>query len=332
MKISVLGAGGWGLALALSAFRNGHEVAVWSPFEKEVSELLEKHESVKLLAGVQIPQEITISTNLAVADYCDAVIMAVPSFAVAETAKRLNQVKELKMVINVAKGFDPATGKRLSQIISEQVSAPVIILSGPSHAEEVARMVPTSIVATAERLDNAETVMDIFSSKNLRIYSNNDIVGVELGGALKNVIAVAAGFCDGMQLGDNTKAALITRGLSEMARLGVKMGAKEQTFTGLTGLGDLIVTCTSVHSRNHRFGEMVGRGISVEKALEEVGTVEGYYACKIAHSYAEKLGVEMPILNQCYQVLYHNASAKQALEHLMLRPNRPENETLWLND
>ena len=332
MKITVLGAGGWGLALALSAFYKGHEVAVWSPFQQEADALLQKRENPKLLSGIQIPQEIKITTDFSCTAGRDAVIIATPSFAVAETAGRLAQVKDLKLVINVAKGFDPATGNRLSTVIAAQVSAPVVVLSGPSHAEEVARRIPTSVVAASEHEKAARQVVTMLASEYLRIYTNDDVVGVELGGALKNIIAVAVGFCDGMRLGDNTKAALMTRGLTEFARLGVVMGAKERTFAGLTGLGDLIVTCTSVHSRNHRFGTLIGQGALVQDALKTVGTVEGYYACKIAYENAQKIGVELPILEQCYHILYENAEVTAAIRELMLRPSRDEHELMWVGE
>lgn len=329
MKITVLGAGGWGLALALTAFHNGHNITVWSPFEKEVEQLCQNRET-KLLSGVKIPNDIFITDKIETAAGSDAVVFAVPSFAIAETAERLKNVPQIGMVINVAKGFDPKTGARLSEVISKEISAPVAVLSGPSHAEEVARKVPTSVVvaSSAERI--AQKAAEIFSCEFLRVYTNDDLVGVELGGALKNIVAVAAGFCDGLELGDNAKAALMTRGLTEFARLGVKMGAKDRTFAGLTGLGDLIVTCTSVHSRNHRFGLLVGRGSNVQDALRAVGTVEGYYAAKIAFENAQKFGVELPIIEQCYRIMYEEKDVISAVRSLMTRPCRDEHENMWV--
>lgn len=329
MKITVLGAGGWGLALALTAFQNGHNVTVWSPFEQEVA-LLCKNRETKLLSGIKIPGEILITEEIENAAGSDAVVFAVPSFAIAETAARLKNVPQIGMVINVAKGFDPKTGSRLSEAISKEINVPVAVLSGPSHAEEVARKVPTSVVVASKEKEFAQKAANIFSCEFLRVYTNDDLVGVELGGALKNIVAVAAGFCDGLELGDNTKAALMTRGLTEFARLGVKMGAKDSTFAGLTGLGDLIVTCTSVHSRNHRFGLLVGRGSKVEDALRAVGTVEGYYAAKIAFENAQKFGVELPIIEQCYSIMYKEKNVISAMRSLMTRPCRDEHENMWV--
>lgn len=328
MKISVLGSGGWGIAISIAAKRNGHKVVLWSLFEKEVEDLLVRRESRKLLPGVKIPEDILITNNLSDADDSDIVIIAVPSNAVRETAKRIAKIKNVGIVVNLAKGLEAGSLKRLSQVISDEVSLPVVVLSGPSHAEEVARGIPTSLVSSSNNAGAAEAVISALSSESLRIYTNNDIVGVELGGALKNIIAVAAGFCDGMGLGDNTKAALITRGLTEIRRLGISLGAKERTFSGLTGMGDLIVTCTSVHSRNHRFGELVGKSTDVETALKVVGTVEGYYATKQAFELALKMGVDMPIIEQCYNVLYKGTDVHDSVKELMLRPVKDETELM----
>lgn len=330
MKITVLGSGGWGIALGMSADRNGHQVALWSPFEEEVSELTTTRESKKLLKGVCIPKRITITSDFSVAESSDIIIIAVPSVAVREIAKRINSLNSYGIVVNVSKGLETASLKRLSEIISEEINAIPVVLSGPSHAEEVARKVPTSLVASSADNNAAMKVIEAFSSESLRVYNNDDTIGVEMGGALKNIIAVAAGICDGMGLGDNTRAALITRGLTEIARLGVAMGAEERTFAGLTGLGDLVVTCTSKHSRNHRFGELIGSGTAVKTALSEVGTVEGYYATALAYKLSKKVGVEMPIVTQCYMVLYENADVSEAVKQLMLRPARDENESMWI--
>lgn len=331
MKITVLGAGGWGIALAMSADRNEHTVTLWSPFENEVAELCANRESKKLLSGVKIPPDIDITCDFSKVEGSDITIIAVPSVAVRETARRVGSVSDPGIVVNVAKGLEAESLKRLSVVIQEEVSAPIVVLSGPSHAEEVARRIPTSLVASSRDAKAAETVISAFASEFLRLYTNDDMIGVELGGALKNVIAVAAGLCDGMGLGDNTRAALITRGLTEIARLGVMLGAKERTFAGLTGLGDLVVTCTSRHSRNHRFGCLVGGGCAVETALKEVGTVEGYYAAALAYRLSRQVGAEMPIITQCYRVLYENVEVTAAVRDLMLRPNRDEHdETLWI--
>lgn len=328
-KFGVLGSGGWGIALALQAFSKGHEVILWSPFSDEVNALSETRES-KLLKGVKIPESIVITTDLLKVDGADFVIIAVPSFAVRETAARLKNIN-CGIVINVAKGFEKETMRCLSDVILAEISdRAVVVLSGPSHAEEVARGIPTSVVSASEDKDAAIKVQEALISPNFRIYTNNDVTGVEVGGALKNVIAVAAGITNGLKTGDNTRAALITRGLAEIARLGVKMGADVKTFMGLSGLGDLIVTCMSEHSRNNRFGNLVASGVNVDEALKTVGTVEGYYAVAIAKSIADKYGVEMPIVEECYNILYENKNPKDAIIELMSRPGRTETETPWM--
>ncbi len=324
-KITVLGSGGWGIALALSAFKNGNQVALWSPFKEEVDSLREKRTNEKLLKDIYIPKEIEITDSLSVAEGDDITVIAVPSIAVREVAKKLSDVKNTGIIVNVSKGLEKGSLKRLSQVIAEELPQnAVVVLSGPSHAEEVARDIPTSLVSASSSATAAERVQEIMSSESLRIYTSFDLVGVELGGAFKNVIAVAAGFCDGLGLGDNSKAALITRGLAEMARLGVCMGAKEYTFAGLTGIGDLVVTCTSRHSRNNRFGYKVGTGTPIEQALKEVGTVEGYYAAALAHDLSCKHNIELPIINECYNVLYENKDVKEVVSDLMNRPKRRE--------
>lgn len=324
-KVTVLGSGGWGIALAVAAFNNGCKTTLWSPFKDEVEMLREKRTNEKLLKGIFIPEEIDITDDISVTKGDTLTIIATPSIAVRETAKRLKDCTNIGIVVNVSKGFEKDTLKRLSEVISEELPiTPVVVLSGPSHAEEVALKMPTSLVATSKSVAAAEAVQSIMSSEFLRIYTSGDLIGVELGGALKNVIAVAAGFCDGLGLGDNTKAALITRGLAEMSRLGVCMGAEEFTFAGLTGIGDLVVTCTSQHSRNNRFGFKVGSGVPINQALAEVGTVEGYYAAKMAYELSLKYNIDMPIIRECYAVLYQNKNVSDVVKDLMLRPNRSE--------
>lgn len=324
-KITVLGAGGWGMALALSANGCGNEVTIWSPFPEEVAALQKNRGNERLLSGIKLPDEIAITSDLSAVKGSAITIIATPSIAVRQTAKRLSAEKDFGIVVNVAKGFEKGSLLRLSQVIAEELpDAKVAVLSGPSHAEEVARGIPTSVVVASASAVTAQIVQSIMSGDNLRIYTSDDLIGVELGGALKNVIAIASGFCDGLGLGDNTKAALITRGLAEMARLGVCMGAKEYTFSGLAGIGDLVVTCTSQHSRNHRFGEKVGSGTPVNQALSEVGTVEGYYAAELAYSLAKKYKIEMPITEECYAILYENKDVKDVLNDLMRRPKRSE--------
>lgn len=324
-KVTVLGAGGWGMALALSAYGCGHTVAVWSPFENEVAELLKNRGNERLLPGIRLPEDISITNDLSAVSGSQITIIATPSTAVRQTAHRLREFPDCGIVVNVAKGLEKGTLRRLSEVISDELpNARVAVLSGPSHAEEVSRNIPTSVVAASSSRPVAEIVQDVLSSEYLRVYTSDDLIGVELGGALKNVIAICAGACDGMGLGDNTKAALITRGLAEMARLGVCMGAREGTFAGLTGIGDLVVTCTSRHSRNNRFGFKVGSGVPVEQALAEVGTVEGYYAALMAHELAEKYDIEMPIINECYGILYEGKPVRGVVRDLMLRPRRTE--------
>ena len=291
---------------------------------EEVNELLINRESKKLLKGIKISPNIAITTDFSVTENSDITIIAVPSIAVRETVLRLKDINNPGIVVNVAKGFEPQSLKRLSEVITEEISAPVVVMSGPSHAEEVARNIPTSIVAASDSRAASQVVQDIMSSETLRVYTSGDLKGAELGGAMKNVIAIAAGFCDGLGLGDNTKAALITRGLAEMTRLGVCMGAKEYTFAGLTGIGDLVVTCTSRHSRNNRFGYKVGSGVPIDKALEEVGTVEGYYATEMIYNLSLKYNVELPIINECYNVLYKGKDVLTSVPDLMRRPIRSE--------
>ena len=330
-KISVLGAGGWGLALSLSAQKNGNDVTVWSPFPQEVNTLSKERESAKLLPGVKIPESIVITDDLSKIEGSDITVIATPSFAVRQTAARLKNVKDFGIIVNVAKGIEYETLYTLADVIAEELpEKPIVVLSGPSHAEEVSRGVETSLVATSYNEEAAKTVQKAFTSSKLRVYTNVDVVGVELGGAFKNIIAIAAGICDGMNLGDNTRAALMTRGLTEIARLGVKMGASQKTFAGLTGMGDLIVTCTSQHSRNHRFGEMLGKGMGVKEALEAVGTVEGYYAAAAAYKLKEKFKTELPIVEQCYKVMYEDKPVLDAVSELMLRPTCSEIDDNWL--
>ncbi len=328
-KLSVLGSGGWGIALAVHALNKGFSVKLWSPFENEVAGLNATRESEKLLKGVKIPEEIEITTDISVVNGSFITIIATPSFAVRETAARLKEV-DCGIVVNVAKGFEKGTMKLLADVISEELpEKPIVILSGPSHAEEVARHVATTVVAASENEEAARAVQEALIGPTFRIYTNRDIVGVEVGGALKNVIAVCAGIANGLGVGDNTRAALITRGLAEIARIGIAMGAEKGTFMGLSGLGDLIVTCMSEHSRNNRFGNLVGRNMPVKEALETVGTVEGYYAVEIAVSLAKKYMVDVPMMEQCYNILYNDAPASQAIHNLMNRPGRPEEELNW---
>lgn len=324
-KITILGSGSWGMALAISAAASGHSVNLWSPFKEEVDLLLNKRTNEKLLKDVFLPEEIGVTDDISVANGSDITVLATPSTVIRSVAQRLAGCKDLGVVVNVSKGLEKESLKRLSEVISEELpEIPVVVLTGPSHAEEVARFVPTTIVAASKNASAAEKVQNIISTNFLRVYTSYDVVGAEIGGALKNVIAIASGFSIGLKLGDNTRAALITRGLAEMARLGVSLGAREYTFAGLTGIGDLIVTCMSQHSRNNRFGQLVGAGTSVEEALEKVGTVEGYYATKMAYELSLKHYIEMPIISECYNVLYGGKCVEEALKDLLARPIKSE--------
>lgn len=291
-KITILGAGGWGIALALKAYKNGNSVSLWTPFSDEIRELDAARESKKLLPGVTIPEKIVLTDDLSAVSGSDITVIATPSFAVRETAARLKGA-DCGIVVNVAKGFEKSTDERLSVTIKNETGFDAVVLSGPSHAEEVARDVPTTVVAASVNVEYAKTVQEVFSSDDFRIYTSTDVIGVEVGGAVKNVIAVAAGIINGLKVGDNTRAALITRGLAEIRRIGVAMGADDMTFMGLSGLGDLVVTCMSKHSRNNRFGNLVGEGVPVKEAIETVGTVEGYFAVETVCRLAKKYGVDM---------------------------------------
>lgn len=324
-KITVLGSGGWGIALAINAYECGHDVTLWSAFEEEVALLNEKHTNEKLLKGIILPEDMKITTDISCAEGSLITIIAVPSVAVRSVAEKLSAVKDHGIIVNVAKGFEKGSLKRLSEVISEVLPNDIVaVLSGPSHAEEVARKIPTAVSVASKSPSAASVVQDVLSNEFFRIYTSSDLVGTELGGALKNVIAICAGICDGLSLGDNTKAALITRGLAEMAQLGICLGAKERTFAGLTGIGDLVVTCTSRHSRNNRFGFKVGSGVPVDQALEEVGTVEGYYAAEMAHELGEKCSANLPIIECCYEILYEGRPVDTVVRDLMLRPKKSE--------
>ena len=330
-SIAVFGAGGWGTALAVMAGKYGHRVSLWSPFEEELALIRRHGEHKKLLPGVAVPPSVELTGDAACAA-ADLVILAVPSFAVNSTAEMLAPLlRPGALLANAGKGLEEGTHRRFTQVIAEKIpGARVVALSGPSHAEEVGRGVPTSVVSASADTAAAEEVQDILMNPSFRIYVNTDVVGVELGGALKNVIALAAGVCDGLDVGDNTKAALMTRGLREMARLGAALGARTETFAGLAGMGDLIVTCGSMHSRNRRAGILIGQGIPPQEAVRTVGTVEGYYAAAAARELARDAGVDMPIAEQCYQVCYKGQPPEEAIISLMGRPKKHEIETAWL--
>lgn len=332
-NIAVLGAGGWGTALAVTAARMGHTVTLWSPFQDEVDSIRRHGQHTKLLPGIAVSPSITLTTDIACIQHTDLTILAVPSFAIAGTAAAMaSHAPDGMLIANAGKGIEEHTFRRFTQVIEEALpTAAVVALSGPSHAEEVGRGVPTLLVAASRDLQHAERVQQLLLSDTLRIYTSDDVVGAELGGALKNVIALGAGICDGLQMGDNTKAALMTRGLAEIARLGVAMGAKASTFAGLTGMGDLIVTCGSMHSRNRRAGILIGQGVAPAEAVKQVGTVEGYLAAETAYRLSVKEQVPMPITETCYRICYENYSPREAVKVLMSRPGCHEDDTVWFD-
>lgn len=331
-KISVLGAGSWGTALSLLLHNNGHDVILWSALEEEVKMLNEKREHESKLPGVKLPEAIVITADLeASLKEPDVAVLAVPSPFTRSTAHRMAPlVRDGQKIVNVAKGIEEKTLMTLSDIIEEEIpNADVCVLSGPSHAEEVGRGLPTTCVVSAKTRETAEYLQGIFMSPVFRVYTTPDMLGVELGASLKNVIALAAGTADGLGYGDNTKAALITRGITEIARLGIKMGAKAETFCGLSGIGDLIVTCASVHSRNRKAGYLIGKGYTMQEAMDEVKmVVEGVYSAKAAKGLAEKYGVEMPIIEEVNKVLFEGKAASEAVIDLMLRDKKLETPEL----
>lgn len=332
-KVSVLGAGSWGTALALLLYNNGNEVILWSALEEEIKMLSKEREHKDKLPGVKLPAEMEFTTDLEYA-ICgrEVLVLAVPSSFTRSTARRMKPyVSEKQIVVNVAKGVEDRTLMTLSEIIEEEVpQAEVAVLSGPSHAEEVGKGVPTTIVVGTKKKAVAEYLQNLFMNDVFRVYTSPDIMGIELGGALKNVVALAAGIADGLGYGDNTKAALITRGIAEIARLGVAMGAKFETFCGLTGIGDLIVTCASMHSRNRRAGILIGKGYSMDEAMEEVNmVVEGVYSAKAAIGLARKYNIQLPIIEQVNKVLFDKKPAAEAVKELMLRDKKIEITQEW---
>lgn len=327
-KVSILGAGSWGTALAVLLNNNGHEVTLWSALEPEILMLTEKREHTSKLPGVKLSEKIHLTTDTQAAlREKDVLVMAVPSVFTRSTAHQIAElVRPGQVIVNVAKGIEEKTLMTLTDIISQEIpQAEVCVLSGPSHAEEVGRGIPTTCVVSSKKRETAEYLQSVFMSPVFRVYTTPDILGVELGGALKNVIALAAGTADGLGYGDNTKAALITRGIAEINRLGVKMGAKEETFYGLSGIGDLIVTCASVHSRNRKAGYLLGKGYTMQQAMDEVQmVVEGVYSAKAAKALAEKYEVEMPIVTEVNRVLFEEKPAAEAVKDLMLRDKKVE--------
>lgn len=329
--VGIIGAGTWGTALAVLLNNNGQDVTIWSAFDTEIQEMSRTRRH-KNLPEVVLPDQIQMTADLrtAMAEK-DMLIMAVPSVYVRSTAAKMKEyLRYGQIVVDVAKGIEEQSLMTMSQVIEEELPlAEVAVLSGPSHAEEVSRGLPTTCVATAHRKKTAEFMQSVFMSPVFRIYTSPDMLGVEIGAALKNVIALAAGTADGLGCGDNTKAALITRGIAEIARLGIAMGGKQQTFYGLSGIGDLIVTCASMHSRNRRAGILIGKGYTMDEAMKEVQmVVEGVYSAKAGLLLAQKYGCDMPIVSQVNQVLFDGKSPKEALADLMMRDPRIESSDL----
>lgn len=326
-NVAILGGGTWGIALAVLLNNNGHEVTVWSAVEKEIQMLREQHEHQQL-PGVKLPEGLhfTMNDEEAVKGK-DLIVMAVASSFTRRTADRIaNLVAPGQIIVNVAKGIEESTLMTLTEIIEKEIpQSDVAVLSGPSHAEEVGRGLPTTVVVGAKSRETAEYIQNIFMSPVFRVYTSPDILGIELGGSLKNVVALAAGIADGLGYGDNAKAALITRGITEISRLGTAMGGRAETFSGLTGIGDLIVTCASMHSRNRRAGILIGQGKTCQQAMDEVQqVVEGVYSAKAAMKLAEKYDVQLPIIEQVNKVLFDGKSAKDGVMELMLRDKKSE--------
>ena len=332
-KVTVLGAGTWGVALTILLANNGHEVTLWSKFPAETGALEADRSNIKNLPGAVLPDSVKLTNDLAeaAAGGTDLIVNTVISPFVREVSKALSSyVKDGTVIVNASKGIENGTLYTMTDIISQEIpQAKVAVISGPSHAEEVSRHIPTTVVAGATEKDVAMYIQDMFMNKYFRVYTSPDVLGIEIGGALKNVIALAAGAVDGLGYGDNTKAALITRGIVEIARLGEAMGARYETFAGLSGIGDLIVTCTSLHSRNHNAGYLLGQGKSLEEAKKEVGqVVEGVNSAQAALALAEKYGVEMPIVEQVNAVLFEQKDAKEALKDLLVRDKVTEYSSL----
>ncbi|MEE1036035.1 MAG: NAD(P)H-dependent glycerol-3-phosphate dehydrogenase [Oscillospiraceae bacterium] len=332
MKAAVVGSGAWGTALAIRLCKNGHDVTMWT-YEKELIPEMETTRRNPRLPAAVLPEGLKISGDYSCVAGCKLVVMASPSFPARSVCRAVTPyIDQDAVVVSVTKGLEAGTHMRMSEVVAQETGRDVVALTGPSHAEEVAIDVPTGLLAASFDQQKAEFVQDAFMADCLRVYTSADPVGAELGAALKNVIALCAGITDGLGCGDNTKAMLMTRGLTETARLGVALGAKKETFTGLAGVGDLIVTCTSMHSRNRRAGILIGQGKDTQTAMKEVGAVvEGYYAAKSAYELGRAKGIDMPITEAAYKVLYEGAEVKSAFLGLMNRQKKAESENPgWL--
>lgn len=332
-SISILGAGSWGTAVGVMLAKNGHSVRMWSHNEEKCYDLKKYRENKPYLPGVEIPQNIEFTSDISTCQNTDITIIAVPSHAMRETARKFRPyTKEGQIILNISKGLEDDTHYTISQILRDELpDCEIAVMSGPSHAEEVARGIPTTNVISAQSEECAEKIQDTIMNPSFRVYTNPDMLGVELGGALKNVIALCAGILDGLNLGDNSKAALMTRGIVEIARLGTAMGANPETFYGLSGIGDLIVTCTSIHSRNRRAGILIGQGKSCDEATAEVNmVVEGIKTCRAAKELAASLNIEMPIVNEAYKVLFEGMPPENTVSNLMNRSKKHESEFNFL--
>lgn len=337
-KITVIGAGSWGTAIAFVLAENGHDCLLWARRSEQSEEITDKHMNHAYLPGIVLPENLRATSHLEEAvKHGETVIIAVPTKAIREICGQINEMDiDAKIIVHVSKGIEPDSLKRISEMIDEELAPSkkkaIVVLSGPSHAEEVVLRHPTTVTAASVDLEAARKVQDLFMNNYFRVYTNNDVIGVEIGAALKNVIALAAGISDGLGYGDNAKAALITRGLAEISRLGAKMGAHPLTFSGLTGLGDLIVTCTSVHSRNWKAGNLLGKGNSLEEVVAGMGMViEGVRTAKAAHQLAAQHNVSMPLTEALYSILFNNVPPKEAVDQLMNRMKKQEVEDLFGN-
>lgn len=334
-KICVLGAGSWGTALAALLAKNNYKVSLWGRAEDGIEMMAESRENRRFLPGVTIPDKVSPITDMAIAiEGADCLVLSIPSQALREVLEKAKRhIPSGMYIVNTAKGLEIATGMRMSQLVEEVLGEEIrdryAVLSGPSHAEEVAQEIPTAVTVASTRRVTAYLVQDTFMAPTFRVYTNPDVAGVELGGALKNIIAIATGIGYGLGYGDNTMAALMTRALTELVRMGAAMGGDPRTFTGLSGIGDLVVTCGSRHSRNRRAGELIGQGLSLDETLQRIGmVVEGAHTCRVVNRLAAEMGIDMPITRACYQVLFENRDPREMVGYLMQRQKKHETEDL----
>lgn len=327
-KIAFLGGGSFGTALSILLGKKGYEVSIWDRDISVVDEINTKRTNERYIKNINIPENVMASNDIEeVLRDAEYIVFSVPSHVIRIICKKIkNNIKPEQTIVSIAKGIEEGTLKRISEIIKEELPGHIpVVLSGPSHAEEVAVEIPTTVVVSSEDMECAEKVQDLFMTNMFRVYTNDDLIGVEIGGAVKNIIAVAAGISDGKGYGDNTKAALMTRGMSEIIKIGTRLGGRSETFSGLTGMGDLIVTCTSMHSRNRRAGILIGKGVPVDEALKSVGmVVEGVTACHALYALKEREGIDMPITDALYKVLFENRNPEEAVEGLMSRDKKHE--------